>query len=472
MQPLMVEQPASPPKRNLLTTLLLSAAAIFGVVCLFQSGAVGQMNLASLAAQDQTGDVNQVNVQDMEEAIDGMLDGEVTLTAPDAAALRAAVQTMQTVLSSPEELLHSMQQSATAQKLAEHVPQVKEVLSKPVSERAMAELQAALAQMSAALEDPQATVKALEQVALARAELAALGPEKLAQLSEEYPVMQAIGLIGQGVPGAQGEEPAKPRALAEMAEQAAAFQVPSLRAGKPQMGARKPVAKKAPGLKPKGSLNRRAISFSKDKTTYIDVSGQEYQDVSAFKGQFDEIGVLPPIGRWDPLKIREQGPERYRRFVEMEIKHGRLAMAGFLGAITTYSGIRFPGYLSLEKNIQFADMPGGPLASWAALPTAAWFQIILFISFCEVSLLKQDPDKEAGDVVPAGVPWARYPDGYDVWLGDGSTKQVGEEELVLGRTWKLNAERNNGRAAMMGMTGMLIHEALTGNPVFPIGETL
>jgi len=25
---------------------------------------------------------------------------------------------------------------------------------------------------------------------------------------------------------------------------------------------------------------------------------------------------------------------------------------------------------------------------------------------------------------------------------------------------------------MMGITGMLIHEALTGNPVFPIGETL
>ena len=52
------------------------------------------------------------------------------------------------------------------------------------------------------------------------------------------------------------------------------------------------------------------------------------------------------------------------------------------------------------------------------------------------------------------------------------TLQVGEEELFLGKTWKLNAERNNGRAAMMGITGMLIHEALTGNPVFPIGETL
>ena len=49
--------------------------------------------------------------------------------------------------------------------------------------------------------------------------------------------------------------------------------------------------------------------------------------------------------------------------------------------------------------------------------------------------------------------------------------QVAEDELFLGKTWKLNAERNNGRAAMMGITGMFIHELLTGNPVFPIGET-
>ena len=31
--------------------------------------------------------------------------------------------------------------------------------------------------------------------------------------------------------------------------------------------------------------------------------------------------------------------------------------------------------------------------------------------------------------------------------------KVGEEELFLGKTWKLNAERNNGRGAMMGITG-------------------
>jgi light-harvesting complex I chlorophyll a/b binding protein 1 len=220
--------------------------------------------------------------------------------------------------------------------------------------------------------------------------------------------------------------------------------------------------------------SKAAVSTKRTGSTFIDVTGRAYQDVSsaALAPKFDEVGVLPPLGRWDPLQIREQGPERYRRFVEMEIKHGRLAMAGFLGVLTTYSGVRFPGYLSTAENIKFSDIPGGAISSWAALPTAAWFQIVLFISFCEINFLKQDPNKEPGDVVPPGIPWARYPDGYDVWLGDGSTKQVAEDELILGRTWKLNAERNNGRAAMMGMTGLIIHEALTGNPFFPIGEQL
>jgi len=217
---------------------------------------------------------------------------------------------------------------------------------------------------------------------------------------------------------------------------------------------------------------KRTVSSKSTAQTYIDVTGNAYTEVSTFAPQFDEIGVLPPLGRWDPLQIREQGPERYRRFVEMEIKHGRLSMAAFLGVVTTYSGARWPGYLSQVEEIKFSDIPGGAISSWAALPASAWIQIVIFISFLEVYALKQDPLKEPGNVVPEGVPWARYPDGYDVWLGDGSTKQVPEDELILGRTWKLNAERNNGRAAMMGITGMLIHEALSGNPVFPIGETL
>merc|ERR1719258_967071 len=227
----------------------------------------------------------------------------------------------------------------------------------------------------------------------------------------------------------------------------------------PKKAPTKAVAKKAPAGKAKSqgffstvvapakSKTKLAFSTAKTSQQYIDVTGTAYDQADTFIPKFDEVGVLPPLGRWDPLQIREQGPERYRRFVEMEIKHGRLAMAGFLGVVTTYSGLRWPGYLSTSEEIKFSDLPGGAISSWAALPTASWLQIVIFVSFCEVYLLKQDPAKEPGNVVPDDWIWARYPDGYDVWLGDGSTKQVGEEELFLGKTWKLNAERNNGRAA-------------------------
>ena len=47
------------------------------------------------------------------------------------------------------------------------------------------------------------------------------------------------------------------------------------------------------------------------------------------------------------------------------------------------------------------------------------------------------------------IPWVRYSD-PDV------------------KFYKLNAERNNGRAAMMGIIGMMIHEGLTGNPLWPL----
>ena len=80
----------------------------------------------------------------------------------------------------------------------------------------------------------------------------------------------------------------------------------------------------------------------------------------------------------------------------MEIKHGRLSMAAFLGVITTYSGLRWPGYLSTSMDLKFSDIPGGAISSWAALPAAAWFQIVLIISFCEVAFLKQDPAKAPG----------------------------------------------------------------------------
>merc|ERR1719379_3234052 len=143
-------------------------------------------------------------------------------------------------------------------------------------------------------------------------------------------------------------------------------------------------------------------------------------------------------------------PDKYRRWQEMEIKHGRFAMAACLHVFVTEAGFRWPGYLSLAEDIKFSDMPGGTIASWAALPNLAWAQIVLIVALFDNSVAAQDPTKEPGDV--GGPLWVRYED------------RPGQS----GKEFKLNAERNNGRAAMMGILGMIIHEGLTGNPLFPI----
>merc|ERR1719487_819537 len=170
-----------------------------------------------------------------------------------------------------------------------------------------------------------------------------------------------------------------------------------------------------------------------------------------------DIGTTKPLGVYDPLNLMTKMPDKYRRWQEMEIKHGRFAMAGFVHVFLTEAGIRWPGYLSLAEDIKFSDMPGGTIASWAALPNLAWIQIVLVVALLDNSVLYQDPAKEPGDVgdgtfCQPGKVWVRYPDvpGFS------------------GKEFKLNAERNNGRAAMMGIIGMIIHEALTGNPVWPI----
>merc|ERR1712129_209528 len=85
-----------------------------------------------------------------------------------------------------------------------------------------------------------------------------------------------------------------------------------------------------------------------------------------------------------------------------------------------------------------------------ALPGLSWVQIVLIVALFDNSVFKQKPDGGPGDVIPFA--WVRYED----------------KPGFSGKEFKLNAERNNGRAAMMGISGMVIHEALTGNPVWPI----
>ena len=40
-----------------------------------------------------------------------------------------------------------------------------------------------------------------------------------------------------------------------------------------------------------------------------------------------DIGTTKPLGVYDPLGLMTSMPDKYRRWQEMEIKHGRMAMA-------------------------------------------------------------------------------------------------------------------------------------------------
>jgi hypothetical protein len=179
---------------------------------------------------------------------------------------------------------------------------------------------------------------------------------------------------------------------------------------------------------------------------------QQYE-VCTLGGQEGDIGVLPPLGVFDPLGLIET--KDMRRWEIMEIKHGRAAMLAFLHVIHVEAGVRFPGYLSGSAQLKFTDVPSGCFASLEAIPKAGWLQILAVALACETgfaarpfSVTKQTDDRAPGDIGGAG--WVRY--------SDPATK-----------AFKLNVERQNGRAAMIGITGCLVHELLGVDALYPTG---
>ena len=143
--------------------------------------------------------------------------------------------------------------------------------------------------------------------------------------------------------------------------------------------------------------------------------------------------------RFDPLNLAANEEALYRRRC-VEIKHGRVAMAAVVGLLVPDMVSTLPGTLSYSKNLQFSDVPTG-LATFRALPPLGWAQLVAFIGFLELVALRQDTQKDPGDV------------GGEGWL-------VRYDEPS--RSTKLLVELKNGRLAMLAVTGMLVSEGVTG----------
>jgi len=179
------------------------------------------------------------------------------------------------------------------------------------------------------------------------------------------------------------------------------------------------------------------------------------------------IKLNPAVGYWDPLEIGESDKELIAWYRHAEIKHGRVAMAGFVGYMVQSAGVTWPGYLQtpLKPSLQFENIPavsfadisaaGGPPDQWDALPTAAKVQIFLFVGLLELYGESSVAFEKDGKLhyMRGGTP-GYFPTGtkplnlYDPF---GFNKKMSDEKKAK----SLLAEINNGRLAMLGMIGVL-----------------
>jgi len=171
----------------------------------------------------------------------------------------------------------------------------------------------------------------------------------------------------------------------------------------------------------------------------------------AFEG---ELGVQAPVGFWDPLGLSADGDmDTFKRRRAVELKHGRICMLACTGYIIP-EYFRWPGYLSPEKGIKFADMPHG-IAAISKVPLEGWLQIVLFIGHYEGYFWRQDAKRAPGDF-----------EGYG-FLGVGKNFIINVDPIEFQdaevKKTKLSAELANGRLAMVALMAMLFQNGTVGS---------
>uniref|UniRef100_A0A7S3L4E7 Uncharacterized protein n=1 Tax=Amphora coffeiformis TaxID=265554 RepID=A0A7S3L4E7_9STRA len=161
--------------------------------------------------------------------------------------------------------------------------------------------------------------------------------------------------------------------------------------------------------------------------------------LTAFEKDF---GAMLPLGFWDPLGLVSDGDqEKFDRLRLVEIKHGRIAQLAVVGFLVQEAGIRLPGNIDLAGT-KFADIPNG-YAGLEMIPYAGKLQIFAFIGFLEVFVMRDF----VGGEFPGDLRNNAFDLGWDSF--DEATKLR-----------KRTIELNQGRAAMMGILGLMVHEQL------------
>jgi len=178
----------------------------------------------------------------------------------------------------------------------------------------------------------------------------------------------------------------------------------------------------------------------------------------------------PVIGYWDPIGLADlplwrQDQEAVIGWLRhSEIKHGRIAMAGFVGYCVHANSIKFP-FAGPQSVV--ADGLSAPEV-WDAIPFLAKLQIIAAVGVFEH--ISEDKNFLAADGMkhymrggkPGYMPTFTanvHPSPLNLWDPFGFTSKLSEEAKAK----KLNAEVNNGRLAMIGLMGFCAAAKVPGS---------
>ena len=177
-------------------------------------------------------------------------------------------------------------------------------------------------------------------------------------------------------------------------------------------------------------------------------------------GGVEKGDPMPGTGTWDPLSLGElhslvagsehagvmPSPQWLR---EAEIKHGRVAMLAFTGALVQSYGMHFPGSLNGEYYEAGVNPFEATPSAFATCPTGMG-QILLFIGLTEGYTFPEGAwggtmTRDAGDL---GYRWD--------WAGKGAENLEAQKMKEL----------KNGRAAMLGIMAFSAAHFIPGSVPF------
>mmetsp|Transcript_32417 Transcript_32417/g.74475 ORF Transcript_32417/g.74475 Transcript_32417/m.74475 type:complete len:195 (-) Transcript_32417:215-799(-) len=180
------------------------------------------------------------------------------------------------------------------------------------------------------------------------------------------------------------------------------------------------------------------LTFFGSVAAFAPASQTKPTTTTSLQGWKDEmiVGVTPPVGFFDPVGLsRGKDDKTMNLYREAELKHGRVAMAACLGWYITAGGIH-PAFNS--------ELSSDPLAAAQQLAPVGWLQFVL----------------GCGAIEWLGLQIAKN-EGYRPgdWLGMNEFMDPTGEDWIMYQ----NKEINNGRLAMLAISGMFVQDLFFGN---------